>query len=87
MGTGRVWTTDEGREFYGVAPDGELTFERVLSLSTPTIASGFTTPCNRLIGAAKICTLNSASCVPTGASDGPLPEGAFTPARPGNRTG
>lgn len=35
MGTGRVWTTDEGREFYGVASDGELTFEGVLSFVHP----------------------------------------------------
>ena len=31
MGTGRVWTTDNAREFYGLAPGEELTFERFLS--------------------------------------------------------
>jgi PAS domain-containing protein len=35
IGTGRIWITDEGREFYGVAPGGELTFERVLSFVHP----------------------------------------------------
>ena len=35
IGTGRIWITDEGREFYGVVPGEELTFERVLSFVHP----------------------------------------------------
>jgi len=35
VGTGRIWTTDRGRKFYGLAPGEELTLERFLSLVHP----------------------------------------------------
>ena len=35
VSTGRIWTTERGRQFYGLAPGEELTFERFLSLVHP----------------------------------------------------
>lgn len=35
LSTGRIWTTERGRKFYGLAPGEELTFERFLSLVHP----------------------------------------------------
>ncbi|HVO85142.1 MAG TPA: sigma 54-interacting transcriptional regulator [Syntrophobacteria bacterium] len=35
LSTGRIWTTERGREFYGLAPEEEFTFERFLSLVHP----------------------------------------------------
>jgi PAS domain S-box-containing protein len=35
VSTGRIWTTNRGRDFYGLAPGEEFTFERFLSLVHP----------------------------------------------------